>query len=128
MTDTQPKWMTWSGRVMSALPVLMMLLSGAMKVSHARPVLEGFGKFGFPEATLTPIGLLEVACAIVYLIPRTRVLGAILITGYFGGAVATHTRILDPSGVGPFLLGVFAWGGLFLRDARIRGLIPVQRS
>jgi hypothetical protein len=123
----RPKWKTVVGWVLSALPSLMMLFSGAMKLSHNPAVVEGFaGKFGYQgESTLTIIGLLEVACVAVYLIPRTTVLGAILMTGYLGGAVATHVRLLDPSFVAPFLLGVFAWGGLYLRDSRVSALIPV---
>ncbi|HEY4016928.1 MAG TPA: DoxX family protein [Polyangiaceae bacterium] len=120
-------WMRWVGIVLSVVPSLLMLFSGVMKLTHNPGVVEAFaGKFGYRgESTLTVIGLLEVGCVVVYAIPRTMVLGAILMTGYLGGAVATHVRIGDPSFVMPFLLGVFAWGGLYLRDARIRALLPL---
>lgn len=122
----QPKWMTWGGRALSALPVLALGLSAAMKLSHAAPVVEAFGKFGFSAGALTPIGLVELACAVLYAVPRSAVLGAVLVTGYLGGAVVTHARIGE-SFVPPFLLGVVAWAGLFFRDERIRALLPWRR-
>jgi uncharacterized membrane protein YphA (DoxX/SURF4 family) len=115
-------WMPWVGRVLSALPVLALVLSGIMKISHAPQVLENWTpKFGYPEETLTPVGVLELVCAILYLVPRTTTLGAILIAAYFGGAVATHVRIGVPIFV-PLLMGVLAWAGLFFRDRRVRVL------
>lgn len=75
---------------------------------------------------MTPIGIVELLCVVVYLIPRTSVLGAILITGYFGGAVATHVRVSDAFVI-PLVLGVLAWGGLFLRDARLRELLQLKK-
>ncbi len=125
----QKKWTVWVGRVLSAVPVLMMLLSSSMKLMHTAQTVDMFsGKFGYPPSALTPIGLLELACAIVYVIPRTAVLGAVLVSCYFAAALATHVRIGDPSGVIPVLLGVFAWGGLYLRDERIRSLLPIRRD
>ncbi len=122
---SRPKWTVWAGRVMSAIPVLMMLMSGAMKLTHSAQIVEAFhSKFGYGEGSLTPIGLVEVACVVVYLIPRTAVLGAVLMAAYLGGAVATHVRIGDPGAVAPIVLGVLAWGGLYLRDERIRALLP----
>ena len=123
-----PNWAVWTGRVLSAVPVLMMFLSGAMKISRNPHVIESFvDKFGFPPSALVPIGLLEIACAVIYLIPRTAVLGAVLVASYFGGAVATHVRMSDPSAFAPVMLGIFAWGGLYLRDARVRELLPLVR-
>ena len=123
----QPKWMTWAGRVASALPVLALAASASMKLSHAQQVVDMFtGKFGFPESVLRPIGIVEVACAIIYLIPQTAVLGAILLTGYLGGAVVTHVRVGEPF-IAPAALGVLVWAGLYLRDARVRALIPLRR-
>jgi len=113
---------------MSAVPVALMTLSGVMKLSGASSVVHGFhDQFGYPVSTLVPIGVLELTCVVIYLIPRTAVLGAILMTGYLGGAVATHTRILDPSGIAPFVLGVLAWGGLYLREDRLKALIPFRK-
>lgn len=121
------KWELWTGRVFTALPSLMLLFSASMKLSHAPQVVDMFtGKFGFKESSLTPIGILEIAVTVLYLIPRTAVLGAILIAAYLGGAVVTHLRVGDPF-VAPALLGVLAWGGLFLRDMRLRALLPLRR-
>ncbi|MET0595276.1 MAG: DoxX family protein [Polyangiaceae bacterium] len=118
----------WSGRVVSALPALMMLVSGAMKLSHAPPMVEMWtSKFGWSEAALTPIAILEVIVALVYLIPSTAVLGAILVTGYLGAAYATHLRIGEGNAVIPIVLGVFAWAGLYLRDPRVRALLPLRK-
>ena len=118
----------WSGRVVSALPALMLLFSAAMKLGHAAPMVEMWqSKFGWSEAALTPIGILEVAVALVYLVPSTAVLGAILVTGYLGGAYATHLRIGEGSAVIPIVLGMLAWAGLYLRDPRVRALLPLRR-
>ena len=129
MSAPPKKWMLWTGRVLSALPVIAMVLSGAMKLSHApQLVLQWTTKFGYPESELTLIGLLEVACAVIYVIPRTAVLGAVLVTAYFGGAVATHVRISDPSAILVIVLGIFAWAGLYLRDDRVRALLPLREG
>jgi hypothetical protein len=87
----------------------------------------GMAHFGYPDHLIRYIGVLEVACTIVYLIPRTAVLGAILVTGYLGGATATNVRVEDPSFIGPVLAGVFAWAGLYLRDGRLSALTPLRR-
>jgi hypothetical protein len=122
----QPKWQLWLGRVLSAVPVLLMLMSAAMKFSHSPAVAETFvGKLGYPEASLTAIGLLELLCVIVYVVPQTAVLGAILLVGYLGGAIATHVRVQDPFVI-PIVLGLFAWAGLYLRDERLRALLPIR--
>jgi hypothetical protein len=117
----------WAGRVVSALPVLMLLASATMKLTHAPQVVEQFvGKFGYPESSITPIAVVEILCAILYAIPQTSVLGAVLVTGYLGGATATHVRVGD-SFVAPVVLGVIVWAGLYLRDERIAALLPVRR-
>lgn len=120
------KYMIWAGYVMSALPVLMLLFSAAMKFARPAPVVEGFAHLGYPESLALPLGLIELTYTILYVFPRTAVLGAILLTGYLGGAVATHVRIGEPF-IMPAVLGVLVWGGLFLRDPRIRALIPLYR-
>ena len=120
----------WAGRVMSALPAMMLLFSGILKLTGMDAVLEGFAKLGYPASLILGIGIIEIACVVLYVIPRTAVLGAILVTGYLGGAVATHVRIGDPlfsQALGPFYLGVLVWGGIYLRDDRLRALIP-ERS
>lgn len=120
-------WMVWTGRVLSALPVLMLLMSASMKLSHAPAIVEGFTKYGYPEGALLPIGVVELLCAVLYAIPRTSVLGAILVTGYLGGAVSTHVRAGEAFLI-PVLLGVFAWGGLYLRDSLLRTRLPLRES
>jgi hypothetical protein len=117
----------WAGYILSALPVLLLLMSGVMKLARLAPVMQGFAKYGFPETLVAPLGVVEIACTVVYLIPRTSVVGAILLTGYMGGAVCTLVRVSDPTWFMPGLCGVFIWGGLFLRDPRIRALIPLKR-
>ena len=121
------KKMLWAGRVLSTLPVLVLLFSAVMKFVKPAPVVEGFAHLGFPERLALGLGILEIACTAVYVIPRTAVLGAILLTGYLGGATVTHLRVGEPFFM-PVILGVLVWGGLFLRDARLRVLIPLRRE
>jgi hypothetical protein len=117
----------WTGYVLSALPVLMLLMSGVMKLMRPPSVVEGFVHFGYRENIIVPLGILEIVCTVIYLIPRTSLLGAILVTGYLGGATATLVRVGEPTFFAPAVLGVLAWGGLYLRDPRLRGLIPFRR-
>jgi hypothetical protein len=108
----------------------MLLFSGVLKLVKpaGAGVVEEFTRLGYPENRALGIGILEIACTLVYAIPRTSVLGAILLTGYLGGAVATHVRIGDPffNVFGPILFGAMIWGGLYLRDERLRALIPLR--
>jgi hypothetical protein len=121
-------WKLWAGRILTAIPALMLLISGVMKVMRVPMVVSSFtNQFGYPASAVVPIGLIELTCVILYLIPRTTVLGAILVAGYFGGAIATHLRIGDPSLIGPLILGVMAWGGLYLREPRLRALLPLVK-
>ena len=115
----------WTGRIMSLLPSLLLIMSAVMKLTKAPQVVEGLGKSGFPESVLIPLGITELACVVLYLIPWTSVLGAILLTGYLGGAIATHVR-LEENFVFIVILGMLVWGGLWLRDRRIRSLIPLR--
>jgi uncharacterized membrane protein YphA (DoxX/SURF4 family) len=125
MTNTPAT--VWTGRILSALAVLLLLFSAWMKFSGPPQVVEMFtGKFGYPPATLLIFGILEVSCVVVYLIPRTAILGATLLTGYLGGAIATHVRVGDPFLV-PLVLGVVVWAGLYLRDERLRTLLPLRQ-
>ena len=127
-TSQTPKpWLLWTGRILSALPVLMMTFAAAMAFARTPQVVEGMSKFGYPESTLLIIGVLELGSALIYAIPRTAVLGAILMTGYLGGAVATHVRIGDPGWPTALILGIFVWAGLYLRDERIRALLPLRQ-
>ena len=116
-TIAQPKWMTIAGWVMTFLPLLAFLPSAAFKLMAKPEFLEQWTKFGYAESTARPIGVVELLCVVIYLVPPTRVFGAILLTGYLGGAVSTHVRADQPF-VMPILVGVVVWGGIFLRDAR----------
>jgi DoxX-like family len=127
-TTTISKTTLWTGRVMSALPVLLILLGSVMKLMRHPSVLEGFARAGIPERLILPVGLIELVCVVVYLIPRTSVLGAILMTGLLGGATITTLRVGNPTYPMPVILGMLAWGGLYLRDVRLRALIPLRKE
>jgi hypothetical protein len=127
-TNTVSKTTLWTGRVMSVLPVLLILLGSVMKLMKHPSVLEGFARAGVPERLILPVGLIELVCVVVYLIPRTSVLGAILMTGLLGGATITTLRVGDPTFPMPVILGMLAWGGLYLRDVRLRALIPLRQE
>lgn len=116
----------WIGHILSILPCLLLLFSGVMKLVKPPGTAEGFAHLGIPLTQATGLGILEIACVAVYLIPRTAVLGAILLTGYLGGATVIHLRAGDAFVMQP-LLGVLLWGGLFLREPRLRALIPLKR-
>lgn len=124
------KKMLWTGRILSALAALFLLFDGVAKLFKPAPVVEATVQLGYPESVLLGLGIVLTGCTILYLIPRTSVLGAILLTGYLGGAVATHVRVGGPlfSVIFPILFGVLIWGGLFLRDDRLRTLIPLRRE
>ncbi len=127
MNDSQaapaPKWMLWAGYVVSALPVLGLLFSAVMKFARPDAVVKEFSRLGYPDHLTLGLGIVELTCAILYAIPQTAVLGAILLTGYLGGATATHVRIGDQF-IPPIIMGVLIWGGLWLRDPRVRALVP----
>jgi len=116
----------WIGRILSGLIALFLLFDGAMKLVKPAFVVEGTLKYGYSERTLIPLGIVLVISTILYLVPSTSVLGAILLTGYLGGAVATHVRVGNPIFshiLFPVYLGIMLWGGLYLRDARVGALI-----
>jgi hypothetical protein len=127
-TAPTSKAMLWTGYIMSFLPALFLLFDAVMKFVKPEPVVEATVKLGYSESVLTGLGIVLLSCTIVYLIPRTAVLGAILLTGYLGGAVASHLR----AGDGPFpvlfpvIFGALLWGGLVLRDTRLRALLPLR--
>ena len=118
----------WAGRVASAVPVFMMGLSGILKLLGGPQMVHDWAGFGYPPGALVPIGITELACAVLYVIPRTSVLGAVLVTGYLGGAVATHVRLSQPVYPAPAILGVLAWLGLYLRDPRLRAFLPLRSA
>jgi hypothetical protein len=127
MPDQPKPWMRWTGRVLSALPVLILAFSAATGLAHGAQVVEGMKKFGWQESSLLLLGVLQLGSAAFYVIPRTAVLGAILITGYMGGAIATHVRVGDPGWPLALGCGILVWAGLYLRDARLRELLPLRR-
>ena len=125
------KKMLWTGRIISALVVLFLLMDGVMKLVNPAPVVEGMTKLGYPLSLTSVIGIVLLICVVVFAIPRTSILGAILLTGYLGGAVASQLRVglpLFSYVLAPVYFGVLIWGGLFLRDGRLRALIPLRSS
>ena len=130
LVASTPRWMTWTGRVFSSLVVLQLLSSAFFRgTQHDYAVTEIVTGYGFPEAAIRWIVLAECALVLLYVVPRTAALAALLLTGYLGGAVAAHLRIGDTArAVIPLAVAILAWGGLYLRDARIRQLIPFRRS
>jgi hypothetical protein len=122
-----PNATLWAGRVLSALPTLFLIVDGVMKLFSPAVVIEATTELGYAQSAIVPLGIVLLACTVLYAIPRTSFLGAILLTGYLGGAVATHVRV----GTGlfpilfPVIVGAMLWGGLFLRDRRLRALIPL---
>lgn len=118
----------WIGRVMSGLPAAALIMSSTGKLSQSEQIVKALsGELGFKTGSITTIGVLEIASAILYLVPQTAILGAILLTGYLGGAVASHVRVGDDKWMWPILFGVLLWGGLWFRDARVRALLPMRR-
>jgi DoxX-like protein len=118
----------WGGRIMSGLPALLLLVDGGMKLFKPAIVVEATIRLGYPESAIIGIGLVLLASTLLYLIPRTSILGAILLTGYLGGAVASHVRVgADLFNIAfPVIVGTLIWGGLWLRDRRLQALLPVR--
>ncbi len=117
----------WIGRVISALLVALTFLDGAIKAMKLPPAIEGTTRLGYPASLVFPLGAVCLVCVVLYAIPQTSILGAILLTGYFGGATATQVRVQNPWFLLPVGLGMLAWVGLFLRDDRLRALIPLRK-
>jgi hypothetical protein len=122
---TISKKLLWTGRVLSGLAVLFLLVDGAMKLAKPAVVVEATQQLGYPESYIVGIGLLLLTCTVLYIFPRTSILGAILLTGYLGGAVASQVRAGNGwfNVVFPVIFGVLIWSGLWLRDIRVRGLL-----
>jgi hypothetical protein len=114
---------------MSALPALFLVMDGIMKLMKPEFVVKATVQLGYPESVIVLLGIVVLVCVILYVIPRTTVLGAILLTGYLGGAVATHVRVGDPlfsHALFPVYFARLLWGGLYLREERLRALIPLR--
>jgi DoxX-like family len=119
----------WTGRIISAVLSLFLFFDSAMKFVKPAIVVKTTVKLGYAESLIPVLGIVLLVCTIAYVIPQTSILGAILLTGYLGGAVASHLRAGDPlfAVFFPVIFGMLLWGGLFLRDARLRALIPLRR-
>ena len=125
-TATVSKGKLVTGWILSVLPSVLFLLFGAMALAKPPQVVAGMEHLGYQVSSALTIGLLEIACAIIYLIPRTSVLGAVLVTGYLGGATASHVRIGEPPIMPLIVAGVF-WLGLYLREPRLHSLLPFRK-
>jgi hypothetical protein len=127
MNDARPANKTvWAGRVLSGLAVLFLTFDAAIKLIQSPMAIQATTDLGYPASVVLPLGILQVLCLIVYIVPRTSVLGAILWTGYLGGAIATHVRLENPlftHQLFPIYVAALLWGGLYLRDRRVRALL-----
>ena len=120
----------WTGRVLSALAAIFLLFDGVIHILRIAPVVEAFAQLGYPLGSAVPLGVIEVICVVLYLVPRTSVLGALLLTGYLGGAIATQLRVGAPlfsTTLFPVYVALLIWGGLYLRDERVRSVLPLRR-
>ena len=124
MVAVHPK-LVWVGRAISALVSLLFAMSAVMKFRSGPEVVQGMVHLGLPESLIMPLGMLELLCVVTYAIPATSVLGAILLTGYIGGAICSHLRVGDPFFV-QIVLGIVVWLGLYLRETPLRTLVPLR--
>ena len=129
VTNSTSKVSLWAGRIMGALAILFLIFDDVVKVMQMPQAVEPTMKFGYAASMVLTLGVIELACLVLYIIPRTAVFGAILMTGYLGGAIATQMRMgAEPfSIVFPIIIGALIWGALFLRDSQLRTLVPVRR-
>jgi hypothetical protein len=119
----------WAGRILSGLAVLFLLFDATLKVLQLPAAMQGTRELGYPESVILGLGIVQLVCLVAYLVPRTSVLGAVLWTGYLGGAVATHVRVGHPLFgyvLFPVYVAVLLWAGLWLRDERLRAVLPVR--
>ena len=129
--QTNSRGRMWRGYIVSGLPVLFLLLDAVGKFVKPEAVVQGTVELGYSESVIVPLGIVLIISTVIYIIPRTSVLGAILLTGYLGGAVATHVRIGSPLFTHilvPVYLGVMIWLGLYLRDSRLQELVPLRTN
>ena len=125
---TQKRWMLWTGRVLSLWPVFVVGMSATWKLTRNPWYVAEFTRIGWPESALPLLAFLQLGSLLLYIIPRTAVLGAVLLTGYLGGAVATYVRMGEPYPVlVPLSTSMIAWAGIYLRDERLRSLLPFRR-
>ena len=119
----------WASYVISGLAAFFLLFDAIIHVMNIPPVVEASAQLGYPAQVFIPLGIIELICVLLYIAPRTSVLGAVLLTGYLGGAIAIHVRVASPlfsHMLFPVYIGLMIWGGLYLRDERLRALFPVR--
>ena len=124
-TTNQTSKQVWIGWILTGLASAMFVMSASMKLLHGEQVVQGMIHFGFQDSMILPLAILELTCLAIYLIPVTSVLGAVLLTGYLGGAVCTHWRAGE-SFLPPLIVGFAVWGGLYLREKRLHALLPLR--
>jgi hypothetical protein len=123
--------MVWAGRIMSGIAIIFLLFDSALKLLRLDPAVKGTVQLGYPESVVLGIGIIQFVCLLAYVIPRTSIFGAILLTGYLGGAIATHVRVGSPLFTHilfPIYVALLIWGGLYFRDGQLRALIPLRRG
>lgn len=122
------RWMLWISWVVSLWPAFVIVTSATWKLTRNPAYVAEFGRIGWPESALTGLALIQLSCLVLYLIPPTAILGAVLLTGYLGGAIAAYVRLGEPYPVlVPLSTSLIAWAGIYLRDERLRALLPVRR-
>jgi hypothetical protein len=130
-SDTRAKRRRMTGNVLTGLVALFLAFDTVLKVLRLAPAIQGTTELGYPVGAVLWIGVIELVCLALYLVPRTSVLGALLLTGYLGGAIATHVRMGSPLAshtLFPIYVALMVWGGLYLRETRLSELIPFRRS
>jgi hypothetical protein len=127
--ESSAKKRSIAGYVLTGLVALFLTFDTVMKVLQLAPAMQGTIELGYPASTVLTIGLIELVCLVLYLVPRTSVLGALVLTGYLGGAIATHVRVGSPlptHTLFPIYVALMVWGGLYLRESRLRHLLPFR--
>ena len=128
-TPAAGKRRMWTGRILTGFAALFLLVDAGLKLAQLSPAVQGTAELGYPTSVVFPLGLVLLACLVTHLVPRTAVLGAVLLTGYLGGAIATHLRVQSPllsHTLFPIYVAALIWGGLYLRDSRVRTLISAR--
>ena len=128
--ESTSKTRLWTSRILGTIAALFLLFDSVIHLMVIAPVVEAFNQLGLPVSLATGIGVIEIVCLLFYVVPPTSIFGAILLTGYLGGAIAIQLRIGAPllsTGLFPFYVGVMVWGALYLRDGRLRALVPFRR-
>ena len=122
-------WITWTGRLVTVVPVFILLSSARWKLTHNAWYVAEWGRIGYAPGAINGIGIVQLVCVALYLIPQTAVLGTVLLTGYLGGAIASYVRIGEPyPALVPLTTCLLAWLGIFLREPRLRALLPIRRA